>query len=107
MVDWAGFRLWADAQTGVILRQQTLDEYGRATQDTHLQEIAYDLPISPSVLALENLEQSRFEPSPNREILPEIPVLDPDSRLSSDLHYPRATQTEPPGDLRSPLDGCR
>ncbi len=56
MVDWAGFRLWVDAQTGVILRQQTLDEYGRATLDTHLQEIAYDLPIPPSVLALKNLE---------------------------------------------------
>ena len=64
VVDWAHFRLWVDAQTGVLLRQQTRDENGQVSQDIFLTAIAYELPLPQGVLNTDNLEGLRFEPAP-------------------------------------------
>ena len=64
VVDWAYFRLWVDAETGVLLRQQTRNGEGSVSQDIAIQSIAYDLPLPESVLSTENLENIRFEAPP-------------------------------------------
>jgi hypothetical protein len=64
VVDWAYFRLWVDAETGVLLRQQTRNEEGSVSQDIAIQSIAYNLQLPGGVLSTENLDKIRFQAPP-------------------------------------------
>ena len=61
---WANYRIWIDAQTGVLLRSQTRDQAGQITQDAQVTAIAYDLAIPAAELNTDQLSQARFEPAP-------------------------------------------
>ena len=71
VVDWAYFRLWVDAKTGALLRQQTRGEDGQVSQDIFLSAIAYNLPLPEGVLDTNGLEGVRFETAPVEAAAPE------------------------------------
>jgi len=63
VLDWSSYRLWVDAATGVLLREQKHAEYGQVSETT-LRTILYNPAVPADVLSTENLEQARFGPSP-------------------------------------------
>ncbi len=64
VVDWAKYRLWVDAKTGVLLRQQTRAEDGEVSSDIALQAVLYDLPLPAGLLNPQDLGGTRFEAPP-------------------------------------------
>jgi LysM repeat protein len=66
VAEWAGRRFWVDAETGVLLRQQTLGQDGQVTEDVAIQAILYN-PEPPALdLNSDQLETMAFEPLPDQ-----------------------------------------
>lgn len=94
VVDWAGWRLWVDAETGVLLRQQILGQDGQVTEEVALQAILYNPELPALDLNGDQLETMAFEPPPDQV---SVALVVPDTP------EPSLVLTEAPSDSQPPL----
>ena len=72
VVEWGGSRLWADAETGLLLKRQSLPGLSPESE-TALDQVIYGVKAPEIVFSPDGMEGASFQPAPD----PEAAVPDP------------------------------